>query len=466
MTKLFLTLALVAALVPAWAQKSKTKPQPAEIQIPLTAEAWAYQPNTVEFVTHQGIPSMKLTNGGAVAALKDFTFKDGTIEFDIDPPSPPFTGVYFRMKDRQESEYFYLRVGRAGNAAAMDAAQYAPIIKGINMWDMMDHFQGPAEITRNKWNHVKLVVSGQQMLVYVNNSRPTLEIPRLEANTSEGTIGFAGQCVIANLVVRPGQTEGLPPSAGFDPTDRDPRYLRTWLLSQPQPLPEGREPFSGDFPKGNATWQNVEAERRGLVNLTREFGASESRRFAWLTVKLKSQKEQVREVDLGFSDEVWVFLNGQYLYSDKNIYISPVKKEPDGRISIENGHFTLPLKAGDNELLVAVANDFFGWGLIARLDNIEGITVDATPKPTLQPADLDQYLGTYTSPDFGEKVLITKNEHVLMAKAGNQNTVELDYFEKDKFRLVQEGVVLEFTPGEKKMVLKQGGATLVFTRVE
>jgi hypothetical protein len=33
----------------------------------------------------------------------------------------------------------------------------------------------------------------------------------------------------------------------------------------------------------------------------------------------------------------------------------------------------LPLKAGDNEVAVAVANDFFGWGLILRLDDVKGV---------------------------------------------------------------------------------------------
>jgi hypothetical protein len=464
MTKLFLTLVLVAATLPAWAQKSKSKPPADEVKVPLTADAWAYQPNKAEFISHNNVPSMKLLSGDAVVTLKDFKFSDGTIEFDIDPPSPQFAGMYFRMTDTKESEYFYLRVARAGKPMAMDAAQYAPIIQGVNLWDMLDHYQGPATITKNQWNHVKLVVSGKQMIVYVNDNRPTLEIPQLEGNTMEGTIAFSGQCVISNLVVKHGQVEGLPATAGFDPTDRDPRYIRTWLLSQPTPLPEGRELFKGDFPKASVMMQHIEAERRGLVNLTRVFGASESRRFVWLTVKLKSEKEQRRKVDLGFSDEVWVFLNGQYLYSDKNIYGSPVRKVPDGRISIENGHFELPLNTGDNELLVGVANSFFGWGLIARLDNMEGITVDTSPKPQIKAEELDKYLGTYGSKDFGEKLHLSKNENILVVKVGTGNPLELEFVERDKFRLAMEGVVLEFSPMENKMVLKQGGQVLNFVR--
>jgi len=33
----------------------------------------------------------------------------------------------------------------------------------------------------------------------------------------------------------------------------------------------------------------------------------------------------------------------------------------------------MPLNAGDNEVAVAVSNDFFGWGLILCLDDLDGV---------------------------------------------------------------------------------------------
>jgi hypothetical protein len=42
---------------------------------------------------------------------------------------------------------------------------------------------------------------------------------------------------------------------------------------------------------------------------------------------------------------------------------------------LDNTSIALPLKEGDNELLVAVGNFFFGWGVIARLDKTEGLVL-------------------------------------------------------------------------------------------
>jgi len=76
---------------------------------------------------------------------------------------------------------------------------------------------------------------------------------------------------------------------------------------------------------------------------------------------------------MGFSDEVWVIINGKLAYADKNWFGHPIMKQPEGRCSIENTSFMLPLKAGENELLIAVTNFFYGWGIIARLENLDGI---------------------------------------------------------------------------------------------
>jgi hypothetical protein len=94
-----------------------------------------------------------------------------------------------------------------------------------------------------------------------------------------------------------------------------------------------------------------------------------------LKAKLRAKSDQKTLLKLGFSDEVWVYINGQPLFIDKNIYRSTMRKNPDGRISLENAAFLVPLKQGDNELLIGVANDFFGWGIMARLDNLEDVEV-------------------------------------------------------------------------------------------
>jgi len=102
------------------------------------------------------------------------------------------------------------------------------------------------------------------------------------------------------------------------------------------------------------------------------------RAVAWLKTSIASDKTQTKQVAIGWTREVWVFVNGKQVFADKNLFDTPAaRKMPDARCSTENASFTLPLTAGDNEVAVALVNDFFGWGMILRLADPEGLHLAA-----------------------------------------------------------------------------------------
>jgi hypothetical protein len=77
---------------------------------------------------------------------------------------------------------------------------------------------------------------------------------------------------------------------------------------------------------------------------------------------------------------VQVFVRGTRVFADKNPYY-PVsaRRTPDARLTLDTAAFSLPLEAGDNEIVLAVDNDFpnghhhYGWGIKLRLDDLDGI---------------------------------------------------------------------------------------------
>ncbi len=78
--------------------------------------------------------------------------------------------------------------------------------------------------------------------------------------------------------------------------------------------------------------------------------------------------------------------------------------------------------------------------------------------------DLDKYLGTYVSKQIPLKITITKDNKTLTAQATGQSAFPLEATEKDKFKFDKAGVVLEFNPPEKTMLLKQSGGKYTFTK--
>jgi hypothetical protein len=250
------------------------------------------------------------------------------------------------------------------------------------LWDLFPKYQGPAPLKEGGWNHVKLVVSGQRMNVFINGApTPTLKIGRLEGDASEGAIWLLGPGFFANLTVAVNKVEGLPAEPEEDATASDRRYLRNWQLSPYSTLAAGKEPAIADLPAPTAAWQPLAAERSGLVNVSRVFGYpipsfGPNRAMVWLKTTIRSSESGTKKVDFGWVREAWVFVNGKLVYADKNLYQPPTaRKPPDGRCSLQNGSFLLPLQAGDNEVAVALANNFYGWAFIFRLGDVEGILI-------------------------------------------------------------------------------------------
>jgi hypothetical protein len=358
-------------------------PQDAErITVAMTPDRWKIE-GGAEFVKHKGFDSLSLKPRDQAshvstgeATPNDISFRNGTIEFDVDPLGSMGTGLTFR-RDNDKFGYFYLRP-RPKCSEAVDCIQYAPNTHGVLLWDLFPQYQAPAPLIEGEWNHIKLVISGQRMNVFVNGSQtPTLKVGSLEGDSLEGGLVFEGPGFFANVVLTPDAVEGLAAEPEQDPTTADARYVRNWQLSPFSELAADKQPAAADLPASSAAWLPIAAERYGLVDISRQYGLPVRQSgwsLAWLKTSIASEKNQTKKVSIGWTREVWVFVNGQQVFADKNLYQPPAaRKTPDGRCSLENGSFDLPLKAGDNVITVALADNFYGWGLILRLDDLNGV---------------------------------------------------------------------------------------------
>jgi hypothetical protein len=346
------------------------------ITIAMTADHWQTKENA-EFLRPLGFYRGVMRLNSGKAALKDIRFSDGTIEFDVNTIGRGAPGIAFRQQDENNFELLYLRPDP--NCPAFAACiQYAPQTHGVLLWDFFPQYQARAPLRENGWNHIKMVISGRRMNVFVNDApAPTLEVGRLEGDAMEGALYVQGPGTFANMVITPGAVEGLSPEPARDPLEGDRGLVRNWRLSRFSALPNGREPLYTEMPGASAEWQPIGAERRGLVNISRVFGKplpESTRAVTWLKTTIASDRKQAKKVEIGWTRELWVFVNGKPVYADQNFFeVDRARKAPDGRCSLENGGFTLSLEAGDNEVAVALANNYFGWGLMLRLTDPEGV---------------------------------------------------------------------------------------------
>ncbi|MDF3078645.1 MAG: penicillin-binding protein beta-lactamase classC [Sphingobacteriaceae bacterium] len=114
-------------------------------------------------------------------------------------------------------------------------------------------------------------------------------------------------------------------------------------------------------------------------------------------------------------------------------------------------------KFSTNDISIAVLSAVYGKpNDIPEFSNHKTYTVTSE--------ELDKYPGVYASVQLPIKITITQENQALFAQATGQSAFPLEATGKDKFKFDKAGIVLEFNPSEKTMLLKQGGGKFTFTK--
>ncbi|UCE19597.1 MAG: SMP-30/gluconolactonase/LRE family protein [Gemmatimonadota bacterium] len=315
--------------------------------------------------------------------LKDVVFENGVIEVDIavkDNKVRGYPGIIFRMQSPGNYERFYIRPHRA--SLYPDALQYMPVFNGVECWQLYngDGYTANADLPAQQWVHVKMEISGTQARIFLDNAeQPSLVISRLKHGASKGTLGLMGQrggnAYFSNFKYT------IDNELHFDPPleEHTPLGMITeWELSQGFKASEvdlERPPEDQGF--RDLTWQRVRCEPSGLVNVARYVGRSgRAPDCVWARTTIHSDKDEIREYQFGYSDVIVIFLNKKLIFSGNSAYTS---RDPSflGIVGLNDGVY-LPLRKGDNELLLMIWESFGGWGFMFRdADAIfqhEGIT--------------------------------------------------------------------------------------------
>ena len=358
---------------------------PQVLDIPPDSPRWDLQGKT-KVVEYQGRKSLMLD--GAAAILKDYELRDGVIDVDVATPAKRgFFGFQFRLgDDGANAEWVYLRQHKSG---LPDAMQYTPVLNNGANWQIYSGpgFTGAIDIPRDEWFHLRLEVTGAQARLFVKDmDKPALVMNDLKSGVQKGPIALyvlTGETYFSNFQVRttpdaPWVRHPLPMPAGT---------LTHWSLSPSfDALARNLERPLSRAESSAMAWQKVEAEEPGFVVIYRYREAPRTRvsfandfskrlepqpgmKVVYARTTIESDRDQVKKLYIGYSDDVSVFLNGRILYRGRS---AQYFRDPAflGIVDAENDAVYLPLKKGRNELMLAVSELGGGWGFVCRLEDL------------------------------------------------------------------------------------------------
>ncbi|QLC24726.1 DUF1080 domain-containing protein [Parasphingopyxis algicola] len=326
-----------------------------------------------------GREALYLENGRAWFA--DTEFANGVIEYDIAfDDARGFAGLMFRAENPQRLEYIYLRPANSGD---FDAIQYAPIENGNTAWQIFADGNAlqDASFIFDGWNHVRIVVVGDQADVFVNGGRePVLHVPDLKTDIASGGLGFRTHgpnpaSHISNIVarpLRPGEaTVGTPAAETGLPEGGIPQ----WAVSSPfdETVVESATRLP-DLP-GELDWTLLDVETNGTANISRLHPRTPGSDTVLVAATIVSDAERTVLMRFGYADRARIFLNGQLLFTGNSTFNSRYSRFL-GIIGLHDG-VGLHLEPGRNELVVALSETFGGWGWTAAIEDRSGLSIAA-----------------------------------------------------------------------------------------
>lgn len=355
--------------------------------VPFNDKRWKIEASGQMVEFYKGYECLYLKLGRAT--LPDVQFLNGIIEFDIClTEQASFSGFFFRQTDRLNYEEFYFRPHQSGNP---DAYQYTPVFNGDPAWQLYhDHFdpvndgyihwkpKGPLngynsviEFPFDRWVHVKLIVKGDRSELFFDNK--PISINKLLHEQKAGAVGVSSNVAamrFANFSYTSSDNVEIKSQQNL-PSNIPANSIMQWTVSNPfkEDVLKDKNILDAAF-INKLSWKKLATENGGFANLARLSPVTDSNTVV-ARITIVSDKDQLKQLDFGYSDRVKVFCNGQAIYSGNNFF-----RTRDYRYLGTIGYFEslyLPLKKGENTIMLAVSETFGGWGVMGKWENMDGI---------------------------------------------------------------------------------------------
>jgi len=385
-----------------------------------------------------------------IAYLKNKKYKNFVIEFDCNGLSGP--GFGFRVQNKKNYEYLYLRLGLSGKR---DALQYVPIHNGNLPWQLYNYpkYEGKAvfpretvatfpisfkkELVQGKasakvisrlaevgllfskesevalgedvnyiydpqgpkallfeerdnavvfldirsWIHVKVEVMDDRASFYVEDMKtPALVVEDLKRDVAEGVISLISDgagVYFANVSVRETKSNQIFKEDSAKEKSSS-SYLTKWNIS---------EMFIKDsinfvsqvdsLFEHKAKFKTIQADSDGLINISRFY--DDMTRTVAMSCIVESDSNKTVKLNFDYADHLVILLNSNVLFDKGMDFQPPADKGAEGRVFVDDENVELDLIKGKNRLIFLLSGDSrqkFNWGFIAKLENMDGVSIE------------------------------------------------------------------------------------------
>ncbi len=309
--------------------------------------------------------------------LKQVRLRSGVISVDVaNERRRHFANILFRGADTRNYEQVYARMHKSRQP---DALQYTPELGGATNWQLFIEEQAGVDFGDALWVTLEVAFNSDRARFSVRSDvdEAHVLVDDLVLPDARGLIGLGalqGAC-FSNFQYDDAAPEIQIADQSADAPDG---LIREWGLSQSRAF----ETFPMRIQNSIGAWENVATQDNGLLLIgghreQRVSGSFEDNSLDVVDVGVVITSRKKRDVALSFdlSDQGAVYLNGRRLHRYDNTFRRKGLTYR-GDVLLGAQSLTLPLKRGRNELIVSIAERANGWGVIAALEDSDGLTIE------------------------------------------------------------------------------------------
>ncbi|TLF43192.1 hypothetical protein [Maribacter aurantiacus] len=230
------------------------------------------------------------------------------------------------------------------------------------------------------WIHVKLVVLGDTMSIYIEDmDSPSFTVNNLKGISNSGGISLISdfdQVYFSDVSIKEIQAPKNNNLIAYKTLPNS--YLNRWKASEPfvkDSIAFLDQVDSLKTIKGFT--QSIEADGDGLINISRFY--EDMSKTVILTNTLISDSDRTIGLHFDYADYLVVLMNSKVLFDKGMNFQPPANKGKEGRVFVDDEQIRLELKKGPNELIFMLSGDNrqkYNWGFTAKLESWEGIKIE------------------------------------------------------------------------------------------
>lgn len=245
---------------------------------------------------------------------------------------------------------------------------------GSESWKLWPLSQRKIPFPRDRWIRLRIDVGETVANAYIDDDAEPL-CTFYDLPSSSGGVRFwaswGGSGYYRNLrVTRLSPQDVKPLLADIWAGASRQNVLRDWRATGLQPAGFGADGLPAGIHSGKLEWKPIKADRRGVVDLSATFQPYD-RNTVYAETVVKSDQEVVRSAWVTYTDRFTLYCNGKEVFKgpDRHWFSPDREKYGNSRLIPDQFEVRLPLKAGENKLLVrSEALEQFGWAFWMRLD--------------------------------------------------------------------------------------------------